>query len=378
MRICFILANYFKYCKGGAQLQSYYLAHKLMRRGQEVHYIFDKNPDHFRDKKIMKTDDGIFLHPLRRYAFSGLGRCSFMSYFGLQKLLSGIDPDIIYVRTHLAHIGIAARYARRAGKKLIWATSSDADCKRMGLLRLNSNLLTVLPKAIDSSLALYGINRADQIIVQTREQQEMIQNNLKLDSIIIPNCHPVPHGPFRKVKPPWVVWIANLARWKQPEDFIRLAQKCLDLEAKFVMAGRPSGDRKWQEVIERKVDSLRNLDYLGEIDIEYAHDLLSKASIFVNTSLPKEGFPNTFIQAWMRETAVISLYFDPDDLITRKHLGFCSGNFSQLVKDVKKLILNPQLRSQIGSKARKYAIKNHNIESRVDHYLRIFNALLSN
>ena len=120
---------------------------------------------------------------------------------------------------------------------------------------------------------------------------------------------------------------------------------------------------------------LPNLRYLGEISFEETNILLSKSSIFINTSLELEGFPNTYIQAWMRETPVIALNFDPDNLIKKNKIGFHSGTFQQMVKDVRYLIKNDNIRNEMGKRARQYAIENHNIKRIGERYIEIFERL---
>jgi hypothetical protein len=44
---------------------------------------------------------------------------------------------------------------------------------------------------------------------------------------------------------------------------------------------------------------VQNLEYVGPVSLEEVNVWLARSSIFVNTSLPRQGFPNTFIQAWL-------------------------------------------------------------------------------
>jgi glycosyltransferase involved in cell wall biosynthesis len=71
----------------------------------------------------------------------------------------------------------------------------------------------------------------------------------------------------------------------------------------------------------REVNS--NFDYLGPVSFEESNSLFAKANIFINTSKAQEGFPNTFIQAWMQGVPTISLDFDPDNLIEEKTWNGC-------------------------------------------------------
>ncbi len=53
--------------------------------------------------------------------------------------------------------------------------------------------------------------------------------------------------------------------------------------------------------------------FCGAISQQEVNAELANAHVLVNTSL-YEGFPNTFIQAWMRRTVVVSLNVNPDGI----------------------------------------------------------------
>ena len=65
----------------------------------------------------------------------------------------------------------------------------------------------------------------------------------------------------------------------------------------------------------------------------------------------------------MREVSVVSLNVDPDNIITKEKLGLCSGNFVNLVKDTKELIVNANLRKEMGLRSRDYAIRNYSLQN---------------
>ena len=95
------------------------------------------------------------------------------------------------------------------------------------------------------------MENSDLIIAQTRFQKQLIYKNFNKDSIVITNGLPVPKSPFKKMNPPIISWIANIKILKKPEIFIRLAEKCQDLDAKFVFAGR-SSENSYQNMLMKK------------------------------------------------------------------------------------------------------------------------------
>jgi glycosyltransferase involved in cell wall biosynthesis len=169
----------------------------------------------------------------------------------------------------------------------------------------------------------------------------------------------------KKPTTPIVFWAARLDREiKRPDLFIQLAK--LLPSAKFQIAGgRRSED--YYRTFRVAVDSVPNLDYVGAIPFHQIEQYFANAAIFVNTS-PREGFPNTFLQAWGNGIPVVSLNVDPDEIICKYDLGFHSGNFNQMVRDVKLLLQDERLREELGQNGRHYVEREHNIEAIANRY----------
>ena len=104
---------------------------------------------------------------------------------------------------------------------------------------------------------------------------------------------------------------------------------------------------------------------------------LARSSIFVNTSLPREGFPNTFIQAWLRSVPVVSLNFDPDDINTAQDIGFLSKTSDNLERDVRVLLSSEQMRLEMGARAKLFSLANFHTPVTDAVYLREFRRLVN-
>jgi len=165
------------------------------------------------------------------------------------------------------------------------------------------------------TIAKYVIRNANKIICQAQYQNMLLQSNYgRSCNIILPNFHPIPEDTIKKSLPAKIVWIANIKQLKQPELFVELAETFQDNDStKFIMIGRPASGA-WQRRLFERMNRLSNLAYRGELSIDEVNEVLSESHIFVNTSR-YEGFPNTYIQAWMRKVPVVALNFDPDDVI---------------------------------------------------------------
>ncbi len=104
---------------------------------------------------------------------------------------------------------------------------------------------------------------------------------------------------------------------------------------------------------------------------------MASSCIFVNTCEP-EGFGNNFIQAWFNECPTITLEFDPDGIIEREKIGFCSGSLEKMADDLKFLMDNSEERIKMGRRARLYALANHSPESNAAKYEELLKKILEN
>jgi glycosyltransferase involved in cell wall biosynthesis len=213
---------------------------------------------------------------------------------------------------------------------------------------------------------VYGIRHATHIVTQTADQARLLEAHYGREAdAVIPNFQPAPTERIDKTGPLSIVWVAGLKRWKQPEVFVRLARRLSDLrDARFIVVGsapRSAGaDREWASVLMREIDETPNLEYLGARGQSEVNELVARAHLLVNTSIA-EGFPNTFIQAWMREVPVVSLHVDPDGILAREQIGVCAGTEANLARAVRIFAEDSAKRAEYGRRARRYAMRHHSL-----------------
>ena len=274
--------------------------------------------------------------------------------------MEAIDPDVIYQRMRQSYTGVSAVYARRYGKRFVFHAASEYDVMRRAFRKPFS--LNVPFDWVETLAGNYGIRRASAIVTQTQRQAELLQRHLgRRAAAVVPNFHPQPRPEESLEKDRGrllVVWIGNFKLVKRPEVFVRLAEELRHLpEARFAMVGRAGNERTHGE-LHAKIRALGNLEYLGELSHDQVNELLGRAHFLVNTS-ESEGFSNTFVQAWMRGTAVLSLNADVDGVLASGRLGYLAGSFDKLRAQLERLAADRHAREALTERARKLALERY-------------------
>lgn len=362
--LAIVTPGYYEQLVGGSEYQSYLLAEAAKNAGMDVHHIYTS----LESVETVPNRLEISLHPVespryRKYV-RGLGHTAVCCVPRAYRILKRIEPDCVYCRSGVVQAGLAAYYARKHGCKSVWHVAHVEDVTPVPMWKNWRHPLNILERlSVD-----YAIKRAQIIVCHARHQADLLKRNYGRDSEVILKEQPEPTESLEKNSVFTIVWVANIKGWKQPEMFIRLAGRFQDnSRVRFVMIGRPAGGA-YQASLERDIASLPNIEYAGERPIEKVNELLAASHVFVNTST-SEGLPNTFVQAWMREVPVVSMLWDPDDILKPGEVGFLSGSFEQMVIDIRRLIENPALRDEMGRRAREYALENHSLDKNMGRLL---------
>ncbi len=363
-----IVNGYFPITGGGAEYQAYLLA-KQLNGLYQISFIYIDNPK----EGYIRQQDGYTLMSIPKHHLTRkiCCNCFVCDYGQMESLFKYIKPDLIYQRGGSAHTGIVARYANKNGCRSIWHIASERDVQA----NWYRSTRTALFDYIDKKVLEYGIHHVDRIIGQAHYQDHLLyQNYGRRCDLIVGNWHPLPKENINKQLPITIVWIANVKSIKRPEIFIAMAAELAYLpDTRFVMVGKPpTGSLKKR--FERELSALGNIEFKGELSSDNVNCVLATSHILINTSL-YEGYPNTFIEAWMRAVPVVSLNVDPDDVLVKRGIGFHSGSYANLVRDTKRLILDKELRKNMGEEARRYAIQNHALETGSTKVIEMMKAL---
>jgi glycosyltransferase involved in cell wall biosynthesis len=366
LKICFMMGAHPKIKPGGAEIQLYQIAQLMAKRRYKVYLVTDsseinRNSTHWGEGRI------------EYYKIKS--KNSFLKYFTVPLLIFRRIDACIYISRGLFFSLATSLYCKLHRRKSVCMVASSADCIPVITSSVFEDLFKKgIESRVISLLNQLGMCIADKVIAQSEHQKHLLNKNFGIRSIVIKNGMPIPCSLPKKEHPPIVLWLASLKRLKRAEIYIELAKQCQDLDCKFILAGRPSDKGYLQELLER-MQGLPHIEYIGGVTFEESNELTGYASIFVNTS-EYEGFPNIFIQAWMRETPTVSLDVDPDDVIKKNKLGFHSGSFEQMAKDVRFLIENKKVRQEMGRNARKYVLREHDIKKIVPKYIELIEKMV--
>jgi glycosyltransferase involved in cell wall biosynthesis len=168
-----------------------------------------------------------------------------------------------------------------------------------------------------------------------------------------------------------ILWVGRIIKEKRPELFLRLAKETP--EFRFWMIGNIRDLRYYNE-IKNAAGGINNLDFIGAVPHNEMDRYYRESSLLINTSL-SEGFPNTFLEAWGNCIPIVSLGFDPDEIICRFGLGFHSRNYDDLIDQIHILLKNESLRVKMGVEGRRYVEKEHNVSKVIDEFEKIFSKL---
>jgi glycosyltransferase involved in cell wall biosynthesis len=264
------------------------------------------------------------------------------------RLVSGLmaaDAEIYYQSPAGAYTGITGWFTRSMNRRFIFRVASDSDCEtehgRLEFWR-------------DRKLYNYGLRRADLVAAQTIYQAQMLRDNHGIESQVINMMVEPPRPQPQVVRDIDVLWISNFRALKRPELALELARQLPHV--KFTLAGGPMpGGQTYYDDVMAAAARLSNVTMLGPVRYRDSGELFDRARIFLNTS-SIEGFPNTFLQAWIRGVPVVT-FFDPDGLVKRVPLGRVAASIDDMREAIRGLIEIDVDRQLLGRRAREFATR---------------------
>ena len=280
---------------GGAEVQQAIIARLLAASGFRVSLVtLDYGQpdgvviDGVTVYKAFTPDGGVpvlrFLHP----------RLSSML-----RAMRAADADVYYYRSTSMWAGVMAEFARRHGRRSIYAGASDRDFApgTGGQIRY----------ARDRWLFRHAMRTVDHIVVQNLQQQEACRATFGRESTFIPSCYQLPEGSRSRRESDadgLVLWVGTIQQHKRPELLLELARRLP--QRRFVMIGGPMpGHGELYERIRQEAAALPNVEFKGFLPLAEVEPWFDRARVHVLTSR-FEGMPNVFLQAWARGVPTVA------------------------------------------------------------------------
>ncbi len=358
--ICFIsfyayptLADSKDTITGGAEYQQIELAKYLVRKNYNISFIVGD----FGQKKLESINDikvyRVFNPKRRNHGFN-----FFRNMYSLFQTMKCVNADVYNFRSDSFYVGPIALFCKILRKRFVFSAGIDTNAS-LSILKTLKRPMGYLYK--------WGLKTSDAVTSQTEKQRETFLKNFAIDTVLIRNGIRLKLKVEEKHRK-YFLWIGTIVARKHPELYLQIASQFPDEQ--FLMIGGPGRDGIYDK-IKKKALKLRNVKFVGFVPQREIDKYIMEAKAFVSTS-ESEGFPNTFLQAWLHETPVISLHIDPDECICNYKSGFHSRNIKQMCKDIEELLHNEKLGVELGKNGRQYVLENHDISVIADQYIKVF------
>jgi len=347
---------------GGAEVQQCCIAKNLAKRGFITSMICldygqpnDLVIDGVRVFKTHKPDGGIpvlrFIHP---------------RITSLWQALKKVDAEIYYQRCASQQTGLVSFFCRHVKKKMIFSVASDLDLiPGQQLIRYKR----------DKLLYEWGLKHADVIIVQNPQQQILCKKNYNKGSVVIRSCYENSSNNQDDDKQIDVLWVGTIKLIKRPEIFIELAQRMPEYSFRMIGGSSNGNNHEFYYCkIKEQASKVSNLDFWGFVPLTEIDKHFNKARLFVNSS-KWEGFPNTFLQSWIRGIPTVA-FINPDAIFEGEQVGVKVNSIDDMVHKIKELLACTQKYELIGNICKKYAEQFHSPEKIVDEYSKLFTSII--
>ena len=180
----------------------------------------------------------------------------------------------------------------------------------------------------------WGVASCDLRFAMTEVQRELFKKRGwscgMYRNLILPRAFP-----NAGVKEVDFLWVSRCQPVKRPHLFLDLVEALPERSFQMVCPREDVG--LWESVAARSA-KLPNLRFIEKVPYHEIQSHYDAARIFVNTS-EWEGWPNSFIQAGLGRTALLSLDVNPDGIFEQFGLGrFADGDFEKFKSEAREMM----------------------------------------
>lgn len=334
---------------GGAELQIALLARELAVRGCETVIA---SGDTGQPETEMR--EGVKIRNAGRFQTGGL-RDTLQSLPRVVRILREERPDYVFLLGWTTWLFILHLLKPLCGYKLGFICGLDTEVNG-GFRRENP---------VRGFFFEYAMRRCDVRFAMTEDQRRMFQT-AGLTSGLYRNLILPRIGPPSGQKPVDLLWVSRCQPIKRPHLFLDLVQRLPNARCRMVCPREDVG--LWNAVRERAA-GLPNLEFIERVPYHEIQSVYDAARIFVNTS-EWEGWPNSFIQSGLGETALLSLDVNPDGLFESYQLGtFCRGDFPRMVSAARRMLESAEELREMQREAGRFVAEMHDNQKETGAFL---------
>lgn len=358
--------------EGGGELQIDLLAKVLAKSGHEV-VIIDPI-----SQKDFVTEEGIKVFQIKEWN-RGLKYIRLFTHQIpiLYNRLKAQKADIYYSQIRDFRHLLSLRAARKVKGKFVIQLASDLDASG-AKLRFKHDYLTSFEgpfwfvRVILTELLFPKLLRKADLVLVQHEGQKSTLSKKGIKSTIFNNLIDLDKIP--KAKSPEkkdFCYVGALDKRKGFEEFFKLAERSPNQTFKVIGAPRDKTGYFYYE----KLKSFKNVTLYGKLGHSKTLNHILNSKALISTS-PMEGFPNVFVEAWAFGIPVLSLSFDPGNVIRNENLGeVTNGDLDKMIYAMNRI----EHSEDFALRAKTYVENNHALnENKVkeinDLFLKIKNS----
>ena len=287
------------------------------------------------------------LHPRMTLMWRAMRKANASCYFQMGR---GVETFATAVGVRLS-----------AGKPaFVYCVASDLDCQSdlAGLTTFHERVLYRV-----------GLRMATRIVVQTRRQAAMLEENHSLLSEVIPmpieaSSTDADTDVRRLRHSSSILWIGRTVPVKRLEWLLDLAEILQDFT--FDVVGTANQESDYASALVVRARSIANVRVHGRVSAEQLERLYADAFLLCCTS-SFEGFPTTFLEAWKQSLPVVTS-FDPDHQVSEYDVGVAANSVKEMSEAIRWLRVEPSIYAQKSSNAQALYKRSYAPEAIVAKY----------
>ena len=341
----------------GAQRQFYLLSTALADRF-DVHFVVGDY-----GQPQVTEHEGVTLHRAYRPDPGAGVRDRVQQLGALGRALARADADVYLARCLPRKLAVLYPLVAMRRRPLVYHVATDEFVERP-------------PSDVGPFRArLYArALRRCRLVAQTPYQADLLRREWGLKARVIPNGYSPATVVDRHRNRETFLWVGRLAREKRPHLFLDLAERFPDEQ--FILVG-PSEDDVYATDIRTRAETMDNVTATGRVPPSAVHEHYRRAIALVNTSeLDREGFPNTFLEAWRYATPVLGLDIDPGRFLESDGTGHAGGEFDRLVTLTRRLADETDKRRRLGAGGMRAFRQHYHLNSTVKLYVDVLREAL--